>query len=87
MREQVIAAELEGEAVLLDLGAKAYFRLNPSATVVWRGVERGMDRPALLDELCAGFDVERDVASRELDHILADLESRSLIRAGGPARP
>ena len=76
---EVIAAELEGEAVLLNLGTRAYFRLNPTATLVWQGVERGQDRAALLDELCASYEVERDTASLELDRVLGDLEARSLI--------
>jgi hypothetical protein len=82
----VIAAELEGEAVLLNLATKAYFRLNPTATVVWQGVERGLDRAALVAELCASFEVERDAASPELDRILGDLEARSLIQPGAPDR-
>ena len=87
VREEVIAAELEGEAVLLNLATKAYFRLNATATAVWEGVERGMDRAALLDELCASFEVERDAASPELDRILTDLEARSLIQPSGSVRP
>ena len=77
--EEVLAAELGGEAVLVNLGTSAYFRLNPTATLVWQGVERGLDRAALLDELCASYEVERETASLELDRVLGDLEARSLI--------
>jgi hypothetical protein len=76
---EVIAAHLEDEAVLLNLTTRNYFRLNDTASAVWRGVERGMDRAELLEELCSIFAVERDVASVELDRLLADLEARGLI--------
>lgn len=77
----VLAAHLEGEAVLLNMDTKDYFRLNATAACVWKGLERGMDRPALVDELCANFEVEPDEAAGELDRLLGELEARRLIVA------
>ncbi|HYH81993.1 MAG TPA: PqqD family protein [Longimicrobium sp.] len=77
----VLAAHLEGEAVLLNMETKDYFRLNATAACVWKGLERGMDREALIGELCAGFEVERADAAGELDRLLAELEERRLIVA------
>jgi hypothetical protein len=79
--DAVIAAELEDEVVLLHLGARAYFRLNPSATAIWQGVERGVDRAAMLDDICSHFEVERDTASSDLDHALEDLLAQGLIES------
>ena len=75
----VLAAHLEGEAVLLHMDTKDYFRLNATAACVWKGLERGMDREALTAELCAQFEVEADTARAELDALLAELERRRLI--------
>jgi Coenzyme PQQ synthesis protein D (PqqD) len=77
----VLAAHLEGEAVLLHMDTKDYFRLNATAACVWKGLERGMDRQALVDELCANFEVEPHEAREELDRLLAELEQRRLIVA------
>ncbi len=77
----VLAAHLEGEAVLLNMDTKDYFRLNATAACVWKGLERGMDRQALLDELCASFEVEPADAAAELDRLLGELEQRRLIVA------
>ena len=76
--DEVLAAHLEGEAVLLHMEAKSYYRLNATAATVFRGLERGLGRTALLDALCAEFEVERDVAARELDRLLEELAARGL---------
>ncbi|MBQ4618189.1 MAG: PqqD family protein [Clostridia bacterium] len=44
--------------------------LNKTAAFAWEQLEKGTDRAALLEALCDRFDVERDVASRDLDAFL-----------------
>lgn len=83
--DEVLAAHLEGEAVLLHMDTKDYFRLNATAACVWKGLERGLDREALVDELCAGFEVEREQAAAELNRLLGELEQRRLIVAAAGA--
>lgn len=78
--DEVLAAHLEGEAVLLHLGAKSYFRLNATGAVLWKGLERGLDRDALLEELLENFEVDRETAEAELDRFLAELAERGLTR-------
>ena len=85
--DEVLAAHLEGEAVLLHMDTKNYYRLNATAAAVYRGLERGLGREALVDDLCAHFEVERGVAAAEVDRLLRDLEERGLVapREGGAA--
>ena len=75
----VLAAHLDGEAVLLHMETKDYFRLNATAACVWKGLERGLDRQGLVDELCANFEVEPAAAGEELDRLLGELKARSLV--------
>jgi hypothetical protein len=77
--EDVLAAHLEGEAVLLHMDTKNYYRLNATAAHVFRGLERGLGRDALLDGLCAEFEVEREVAAVELDRLMDELGTRGLV--------
>jgi hypothetical protein len=77
--EDVLAAHLDGEAVLLHMDTKNYYRLNATAAHVYRGLERGLGREALLDGLCAEFEVERDLAAAELDRLLEELAGRGLV--------
>jgi hypothetical protein len=81
VREDVIAAHLEGEAVLLDLTTRSYFRLNDTAAAIWRGMEQGSDRSVILQELCSAYAVERDEAAAELERVLGELQARGLIVA------
>jgi hypothetical protein len=78
---EVLAAHLEGEAVLLHMETKDYFRLNDTAAWVWKGLERGLDRPALLASLLERYEVEPADAEAQLDSLLADLAQRGLISA------
>ncbi|MDB4951856.1 MAG: coenzyme synthesis protein PqqD [Gemmatimonadetes bacterium] len=82
--EDVLAAHLAGEAVLLDVETKQYYRLNATAAHVWKGLERGLGRDALLADLLASFEVEPSVAEAELERLLADLSERRLVRTAGP---
>ena len=83
--EDVLAAHLEGEAVLLHMDTKNYYRLNATAARVFRGLERGLGREALLDDLCGEFDVDRGTAEAEVDRLLAELSSRGLLAAADGA--
>jgi hypothetical protein len=77
----VLAAQMEGEAVLLHLETKHYFRLNETAAFVWQALEKGADSRALADMLCAEFDVAPDQARSELERLLGELSERGLIVA------
>lgn len=80
--QEVLAAHLEGEAVLLHMDTKDYFRLNDTAAFVWKHLERGRGRDEILAELLAAFDVEEAEAAAELDRLLAELASRKLVAEG-----
>lgn len=79
--DEVLAAEMEGEAVLLHMETKDYFCLNETAAAVWKGLGRGLDREGLVGLLLDEFEVERPTAEAELDRLLAELEERGLVVA------
>jgi hypothetical protein len=82
--EDVLAAHLAGEAVLLDVESKQYYRLNATAAHVWKGLERGLTREALLQDLLDQFEVSPETAEAELDRLLDELTRRKLVRPAGP---
>jgi hypothetical protein len=76
---EVLAAHLGDEAVLLDLDAKRYYRLNESAAVVFRALEEGEGRDGAIRRLIAAFEVGESDAASAVDALLADLSSRRLV--------
>jgi hypothetical protein len=81
--DDVLAAHLEGEAVLLNMDTKDYYRLNATAAAVFKGLERGLGREALVDDLCARFEVERAEAAGAVDSLLRELAERGLVAPAG----
>jgi hypothetical protein len=79
--EDVLTAHLSGEAVILHVGTKRYFQLNATAACIWRGLEQGLGRDQIVDELCERFDVERPDAEEALAGQIAQLCDRELLRA------
>lgn len=79
IRDDVLAAHLEGEAVLLDLKTKQYFRLNATAARIWKGLEQSLEPPQIVDALCDEFAVDAATARVEVDRVLADLGARGLV--------
>jgi hypothetical protein len=75
----VLTAQLSGEAVLLHLGSKRYFRLNQTGAAIWRGLESGLDVAAITDSLVRQFAVDRETAGAEVVRLLARLLEYQLI--------
>lgn len=81
--EHIVATEFEGgEGVLVDLNAKRYYKLNETAMLVWRGLEKGDSFEQLLNEMTGIYDVTREHAARSIEKILLDLQTSQLVRRG-----
>ena len=76
---EVMTAHLNGEAVLLHLGTKAYFKLNDTAAELWRGLEAGEDEAAIVARLTGTFEVAPEVARTEVRRIMGELVERGLL--------
>ena len=77
--DEVLTAQLEGEAVLLDLQTKRYYRLNATAARIWKGLEQALEPPQIVDALVDEFAVDAATAQAELDRALEDLRARGLV--------
>ena len=77
--DQVLTAQLEGEAVLLDLQTKSYYRLNATAARIWKGVEDRLEPSQIVNVLMDEFAVARTTAQAETERTLHDLRARGLL--------
>ena len=78
--DEVVAREVGGEMVLLDLASGQYFGLDPVGTRIW---ELLSDSPRSLNQLCdtieAEFDAPRDRIERDLLALAVQLSDQDLI--------
>jgi coenzyme PQQ synthesis protein D (PqqD) len=75
----VVFRNLDGEAVLLDLGSGTYFGLNEVGTRIWQMIEAGDDEPAIVSTLAAEYAAERAAIAADVKRLLGELRSRRLI--------
>lgn len=75
----VIAAEREGLAVLLDLRRDVYFSLDEVGTVVWHEIEQGHGVAEAAARVCEEYDAPRDAAQHDVERFVAELVARGLV--------
>lgn len=75
----VLVSHLAGEAVLLNLKDKRYYRLNETAAYIWKGLERGDASEAIAAGLVADFDVGAVDARTAVDRQIGEFEQRGFL--------
>lgn len=80
----VLTAHLEGEAVLLDMETKRYYRLNDTAAAIWRGLEKGLTRTELRESLLQEYEIDGPALDAALDRMMAAFEERRLVIQQSP---
>lgn len=76
----LLVSHLAGEAILLDLRSKLYFRLNETAAFIWQGLERGDSSDAIVSGLVSQFDVTDSDARAALDRQIAEFDERGFFK-------
>jgi hypothetical protein len=71
--------ELEGEAVILDLGSGRYFGLNRVGTRVWTLLDAGLPVDAIVAAISDEYDAEPQRIARDVRTLLDELVARGLI--------
>jgi len=78
----VLAQEVDGETVLLDLASESFFGLDPVSTRVWQLLNEGASRENLIDTLLEEYEVEREVLEKDVSELLNRLVDAGLIALG-----
>lgn len=77
--DQVIAAELDGKPLLLNLANWTHVSLNDTGAAIWALLEEPCTAAALLARLREEFDAAEAVLSGDLDAFLRQLREQGLI--------
>ena len=78
--KDVLAQELAGETVLLDLCSENYFGLDAVGTRVWQLLNEGRTGSDLIDTLQDEYEVEREVLEKDIFELLERLSDAGLIK-------
>jgi hypothetical protein len=80
-REEISAKVIDGEAVIINRSTGIYYSLSGSGALVWALIERGNDCAAIAAALVERYGIGVDQAGAELDLLLEQLLSETLIAA------
>ena len=78
---------LGDELLLFSQRARAMFRLNPSAALIWFCCEEGLNRQAIIAELRQMFKLPAAQAEKDVDAVLTEWGTRGLLAPDNEALP
>jgi hypothetical protein len=76
----VLVSHLAGEAVLLNLQDKRYYRLNETAAFIWKGLERGDAPESIAAGLASEFETVHTDARAAVDRQISEFEERGFLK-------
>lgn len=78
LSKDAVFRDLDGEAVILDLGSGTYFGLNAVGARMWQLIEQHSGLRTVFDHLCREYDAEPYVLERDLIALVSRLEQARL---------
>lgn len=78
--DAVLSTDLQNEGVLLDLETGEYFGLDEVGMAMWKVLGASGTVEAARSALLAQYDVAEATLTRDLDHLVATLAARNLLR-------
>jgi hypothetical protein len=76
--ESAVYADLDGEAVLLNVDTGIYYGLDEVGTAIWRVLERGACETEIVERLLEEYDVEPAQLRGDVSTFLALLVDKGL---------
>jgi hypothetical protein len=83
----VVFRDLDGEAVVLDLGSGTYFGLNEVGTRIWQLVAEGRESSTIIEIVSSEYDADRSTVAADVARLIEELRSRRLIVGDPDDRP
>ena len=77
--KEQISADLQGEAVVLDLSKNMYYGLDEVGSRIWALIDEPRKVSEVRDAIVAEYDVDEETCQRDLIGFLATLEQEGLV--------
>ncbi|MDJ1184129.1 PqqD family protein [Roseofilum casamattae] len=75
----VMAQDLAGESVLLNLQTEEYFGLDDVGTRIWQNLTEKDSIQSAIDALLTEYDVEQEQLQHDVDTLIAELLDHGLV--------
>ncbi len=82
LSDDVVAREVGGETMLLDLASGTYFGLDPIGGRLWQVLEQGGTLAQACDQIANDYDVARDVLETDMLALISQLVDKRLLVVG-----
>lgn len=84
LKKEFVLREIVGEAVLVPIGSSVsrfngLITVNEMGKFIWENLESSNDEEELLERILNEYDVERDVAKKDLDEFLQKLKDIDIL--------
>jgi hypothetical protein len=73
--------EIDGEVIALEARGSTYVAANGAGTLIWNALAAGTTPEALADELMRVYGIDRERATADIEHFLAQLADQGLLAA------
>lgn len=77
--ENQVAADVDGEVVLMSIDQGKYFNLGEMGSHIWRLIEQPMAAATVCDRLQEEFEVDRPTCERDVLQFLEKLQARNML--------
>jgi len=81
VNESVVYAELDDEAVLLNVDTGFYFGLNVIGTEIWNLLKQGASEGEIVSSLAAEYDVEPAQLRLDVTEFMNTMAGQGLVQA------
>ena len=79
---QVMARDVGGETVVLDLASGTYYGLDPIGARIWQLMSEGQTLVQVCDAMLAEYDVTREDIERDVLALTQTLLNKKLVSVG-----
>jgi hypothetical protein len=80
-RERVLAEQVDGETVLLDLDSGMYFSLNDVGARIWELCDGTRTVGEIVASICEDYDAPEEVIRADVQELLGILTAEQLLAA------
>ncbi len=76
----VLAAEVDGEIVMMSIEQGRYFGLDDIGSDIWKRIEQPCSFAALVDALAADYEADRGTIAADVTALLARMAEQDVVR-------